>query len=348
MAEGGDDGTAEADGDGAIDGGGDGEGEAATDGDAAGAGVGVADGSTPGASSTIPPSTPAPTATPMTRPAAIANLPPIGGERTSTTRSEARAATVDYHSAAMSGLPSSALSAIRTRLLPALLTALGVLLITAGLLSYADPTTAGTVPDQSPIAIELSPDPSASLDAPSPSASDAPSGSPGASAGPTQAAGPAHATRVVIPALDIDLPVVPGPNGYPYCNVAMYIDGLGKPLQDLGQPGRGIATYLFAHARDGMFGPIYEYAIQKHKPDKLLGHDRPGLHERQQAVPVRGEEGAAPPAQPRRGVRRQQRAALAPDLGRARRGRRARRSSRRRCCRSATRIRPTPTPSRSR
>ena len=207
----------------------------------------------------------------MTRPAAFANLPPIGGERTSTTRSEARAATVDYHSAAMSGLPSSALSAVRTRLLPALLTALGVVLITAGLLSYADPTTAGTVPDQSPTAIELSPDPSATLEVPSPSASDAPSGSPGATAAPTQAAGRPHATRVVVPALDIDLPVVAGPNGYPYCNVAMYIDGLGKPLQDLGQPGRGIATYLFAHARDGMFGPIYEDAIQKHKPDKLLG-----------------------------------------------------------------------------
>ena len=208
----------------------------------------------------------------MTRPAATANLPPIGGERTSTTRSEARAATVDYHSAAMSGLPSSALSAIRTRLLPALLTALGVLLITAGLLSYADPTTAGTVPDQSPTAVELSPNPSASLDLPSAPASGAPSGSPDASPDPTAAAAsPAHVTRVVVPALDIDLPVVAGPNGYPYCNVAMYIDGLGKPLQDLGQPGRGIATYLFAHARDGMFGPIYDLAIQKHKPEKLLG-----------------------------------------------------------------------------
>ena len=244
--------------------------------------------------------------------------------------------------------PSSALSAIRTRLLPALLTALGVLLITAGLLSYADPTTAGTVPDQSPIAIELSPDPSASIDTPSPSASDAPSGSPGASAGPTPAAGPAHATRVVIPALDIDLPVVAGPNGYPYCNVAMYIDGLGKPLQDLGQPGRGIATYLFAHARDGMFGPIYEYAIQKHKPDKLLGMivqvytsdnklylyevKKVLLHQleprRRRSAPTASSSGS----RPRRGPR----------------GRRARRSSRRRCSRSATRIRPTPTPSRSR
>ncbi len=51
----------------------------------------------------------------------------------------------------------------------------------------------------------------------------------------------------------------------------MYIDDLPKPLVDLGQPGRGIATYLFAHARDGMFGPIYELAIQKHQPQKMLG-----------------------------------------------------------------------------
>ena len=209
----------------------------------------------------------------MTRPAATANLPPIGGERTSTTRSEARPATLDYHSAAMSGLPSSALSAVRTRLLPALLTALGVLLITAGLLSYADPTTAGTVAEATPSAVDLSPAPSASGDLPSPSsgATDAPSGSPDASPGATSTPGTAHVTRVVVPALKIDLPVVPGPNGYPWCNVAMYIDNLGKPLQDLGRPGRGIATYLFAHARDGMFGPIYENAIARHKPEKMLG-----------------------------------------------------------------------------
>jgi hypothetical protein len=253
------DGTAE--GDGALDG------DAGAEGDGEASGTGVASGSTPGANSTIPARTPAPTATPTTRPAATANLPPIAAERTSTTRSEARAPTVVYHSAAMSGLPSSALSALRTRLVPALLTALGVLLITAGLLSYADPTTAGTVAEASPTAVDLSPGPSSSGDLPSSGASDAPSGTPD----PTKTPGPAHVTRVVVPALKIDLPVVPGPDGYPYCNVAMYIDGLGKPLQDLGQPGRGIATYLYAHARDGMFGPIYEDAIEKHKPDKLLG-----------------------------------------------------------------------------
>ena len=60
------------------------------------------------------------------------------------------------------------------------------------------------------------------------------------------------ATRVVIPALDIDLPVVKpagGPTTYPLCNVAMYIQGLS-------QPGYKGATYLYAHARTGMFLPL--------------------------------------------------------------------------------------------
>ena len=67
------------------------------------------------------------------------------------------------------------------------------------------------------------------------------------------------ATRVVVEALGIDLPVIK-PRGssstYPQCDVAMYI-------QELSQPGNNRSTYLYAHARDGMFGPIYERAIQK-------------------------------------------------------------------------------------
>jgi hypothetical protein len=67
----------------------------------------------------------------------------------------------------------------------------------------------------------------------------------------------------VVPALKIDLPVIEGPAGYPLCNVAMYI-------QELGQPGEGRATYLYAHARDGMFGPIYELA-HAGQQRKMLG-----------------------------------------------------------------------------
>ena len=253
------------------------EGEAAVEGDgeaegdgAAVAGAGVAGGGRPGASSTTPPSSAAPTTVPMTRPAAIAVFPPIGSERTSTTRPKARPPDLHYHSPAMTGRPAAAVHAVRTRLLPALLTALGVVLLTVGLLSYADPTTAGAGVEPSPTSVEQpSTAPSPSLEAPSGSAaaSEAPTDTPQ----PTKRGTPGHATRVVVPALKIDLPVVGGPNGYPFCNVAMYIDGLGKPLMDLGRPGRGMATYLFAHARDGMFGPIYELAIQKHQPEKMLG-----------------------------------------------------------------------------
>jgi len=107
---------------------------------------------------------------------------------------------------------------LRTRILPALLTASGVTLLAAGLLSYTTPVAAETQPS--------------------------------ASATPTRDPD-AVATRVRIAALDIDLPIVPGPSGYPYCNVAMY-------LKELGQPGQGRATYLFAHARDGMFLPLLE------------------------------------------------------------------------------------------
>jgi hypothetical protein len=65
---------------------------------------------------------------------------------------------------------------------------------------------------------------------------------------------------VVIEALGIDLPIVKPRAGsaYPYCNVAMY---LSDPR--LGQPGGDKASYIYAHARDGMFGPIYDRAIQK-------------------------------------------------------------------------------------
>ena len=43
--------------------------------------------------------------------------------------------------------------------------------------------------------------------------------------------------------------------------------------QELSQPGEGHATYLYAHARDGMFGPIYERAIQRKSggPKSMIG-----------------------------------------------------------------------------
>jgi hypothetical protein len=154
---------------------------------------------------------------------------------------------------------------LRERLLPAVLTAAGVTLIGAGLLSYtssaqanplesAEPTTIAASPSQSFAAATLPPLASAPVATPAPS-------------GPSDRV----ATRVVVEALGIDLPVIRPKGGsttYPQCNVAMY-------LQDaaFAQPGSGRSTYIYAHARDGMFGPIYERAIlRKHGgPNSMVG-----------------------------------------------------------------------------
>ena len=59
----------------------------------------------------------------------------------------------------------------------------------------------------------------------------------------------AHATRVAVAGLGIDLPVIRGPSGYPACRVAMYIPALSQPRE----PG---ITFIYAHARTGMFLPL--------------------------------------------------------------------------------------------
>jgi hypothetical protein len=180
----------------------------------------------------------------------------------------------------------SFLSLIGTRLVPAFLTAAGVVLVAAGLLSYADPATAGDLPSASQEAVveTLFPSDEPSFEvSPSPDPSEAPSGSAVPSATPegtapasivpeiTPRPGRAVATRVVVPALRIDLPVVKGNDGYPYCNVAMYLHTDSSAAKDaFGQPGEGRATYLYAHARDGMFGPIYHLAIEQKTPRKML------------------------------------------------------------------------------
>ncbi|HLQ48712.1 MAG TPA: sortase [Candidatus Dormibacteraeota bacterium] len=148
-------------------------------------------------------------------------------------------------------------SALRNRLLPAVLTATGVSLIAAGLLTYSAPVEAAPAPSDSPEIVAVSPTPTIPLPSFPPSGSTSPSPS---------APADRVATRVVVPALKIDLPIVKpvgGSNTYPQCNVAMYI-------KELHQPGQGGATYLYAHARDGMFGPIYHLATEVRKPQKML------------------------------------------------------------------------------
>ncbi|HKG56139.1 MAG TPA: sortase [Candidatus Limnocylindrales bacterium] len=137
------------------------------------------------------------------------------------------------------------LDILRARLLPAILTATGVALVAAGLLTYTVPVEAQPSDTPAPTdTVVVTPAPST------------PSGSPGASPAATATPTPGKrvATRVQVPALAIDLPVIKPPGGsgaYPLCNVAMY-------LQELGQPGGKRATYIYAHARTGMFLPLLE------------------------------------------------------------------------------------------
>jgi hypothetical protein len=140
---------------------------------------------------------------------------------------------------------------IRIRLIPALLTALGVAALAAGMLSLTAPVAADPLLTPSPSASAgptSAPTPSPLITLPPLPSDTTPSASPSAPADRV-------ATRVRVAALDIDLPVVLQPGeDYPWCNVAMYIE-------ELKQPGQGGATYLYAHARTGMFLPILEASL---------------------------------------------------------------------------------------
>jgi hypothetical protein len=138
------------------------------------------------------------------------------------------------------------------RILPALIIAIGVTLVAAGLLTYLSSTTDGlSRATPSPTAAAVSPTPRPTP-TPFPSSTLEP-----VTPAPTPAA---LATRVVVPALEIDLPivagdlVVPGNIGnYPLCDVAQY---LTDPA--FVQPGEEGTAYLYGHAREGMFLPLLD------------------------------------------------------------------------------------------
>lgn len=155
----------------------------------------------------------------------------------------------------MSGLAER----VRTRFVPALLTALGVTMLAAGLLNYTTPVTAESRPMPSP-------DASAAVATPAPRITLPPLGSAGPSAGPSAPADRV-ATRVRIAALKIDLPVLApgGAHDYPLCDAAQYFKA-----DALGQPGEGRATYLYGHARAGMFLPLLTASKAKNR-QKMLG-----------------------------------------------------------------------------
>ena len=131
------------------------------------------------------------------------------------------------------------------RITSALLTAVGVVLVAAGLLTYTQPVAAAPVSSQGPVASQ--------------GPAGLPTLEPLATPGPSASAAAASrvATRVVVPALGIDLLVIKQPgtsDSFPPCNVAMYIT-------QLHQPGQAGATYLYAHARTGMFLPILNASL---------------------------------------------------------------------------------------
>lgn len=166
-----------------------------------------------------------------------------------------------YHAAPMNPV----LARIRTRIVPACLTALGVAFLAGGLLSISNPVTADPLDSAAPPLPTPTPSPIAAVATPSPLITLPPIGSaPPASANPTVPADRV-VTRVRIAALKIDLAVIKAGDGYPACNVAMWFDD-----RRLGQPGEGKATYLFAHARTGMFLPLLNQSKQQNGK-KMVG-----------------------------------------------------------------------------
>jgi hypothetical protein len=144
----------------------------------------------------------------------------------------------------------------RLRLLPALLLAVGVAVLSTGLLSY----TTAAAPTPTTLALEpYDPLPTTEPGLALPSAGSGPVLMP--TFPPDRVT-----TRVVVPRLGIDLPVIAQPSNlgvFPPCDVAEY-------FEDLGQPGSGRATYLYAHAARGMFLPLLT-ASRINDGQKMIG-----------------------------------------------------------------------------
>ncbi len=141
------------------------------------------------------------------------------------------------------------------RLLPALLTAFGVALLATGLNSY---TTGVQPPPPTQNLATYQPPATLSPVVVLPNGSDA---APGSSFPPDRVT-----TRIVIRRLGIDLPVMLQTSDYgeyPLCDVAMF-------LPQLGQPGQGQATYLYAHAQTGMFLPLLEASL-RNDGERMIG-----------------------------------------------------------------------------
>ena len=122
----------------------------------------------------------------------------------------------------------------------AVFTAAGITLLMSGLLTYD--ATAGLFP---------TPQPTATPFAATPSRTPFPTITPAVPTATPEPTG--KASRIIIPALNIDMPIVQAPQGFPYCNVAQYV-------KEFSQPGRDGTTVIGAHARPGNFLAIHDAA----------------------------------------------------------------------------------------
>ncbi|MGH2407979.1 MAG: sortase domain-containing protein [Candidatus Limnocylindrales bacterium] len=136
------------------------------------------------------------------------------------------------------------LRGLPARLVAAVLVAAGIVVVASGVLAVVDPASGFA-----PLPTATAPARATATPSGSPEATNEPSPTPGATPSVPVA------SRVVVPALGIDLPVVaqtygPGHGSFPLCNVAQY-------LEQFAQPSEAGTTYLYGHARTGMFGPLY-------------------------------------------------------------------------------------------
>lgn len=144
---------------------------------------------------------------------------------------------------------------LRSRLLPAVLTALGLALLANGLMSY---TTAVQLAPEARALASYEPLPTLA------GAITLPGGGPAVN--PSFPPGRV-ATRLVIRRLSIDLPVMLQTDNYglfPLCDVALY-------LPQFGQPGQGRATYIYSHARVGMFLPMLRRSERADDGKSMIG-----------------------------------------------------------------------------
>ena len=155
------------------------------------------------------------------------------------------------------------------RVVPALIVATGVTVLAAGLLTY----TAGPAPANP---LRVSPSPGSVAAGPSAGPTGGQASAEPRSPAPTRTPKPSRvpqsvlSTRVTVPSLRIDLPVIAGDavvagnqGGYPLCDVAQYLVPYRHPNRD------GI-TYIYAHARAGMFLPLLE-ASERRNGAELIG-----------------------------------------------------------------------------